>query len=79
MVCDIGMPDEDGYSLIHRVRAAEAGRAETTPALALTGYARSVDRTKALSAGYQMHMAKPVDPLELTAAVATLSKRTPVS
>lgn len=79
MVCDIGMPNEDGYSLIRRVRAAEAGRAEPTPALALTGYARSEDQAQALSAGFQMHMAKPIDPLELTAAVATLSKRIPVS
>ncbi|HEX8492548.1 MAG TPA: PAS domain S-box protein [Pyrinomonadaceae bacterium] len=79
MVCDIGMPGEDGYSLIRKVRAAEAGRDEQTPALALTGYARSEDRVQALSAGYQMHMAKPIDPLELTAAVATLSKRVPIN
>ena len=74
MICDIGMPGEDGYSFIRRVRAAEAGRAQQTPALALTGYARSEDRARALSAGYQMHVAKPIDPLKLTAAVATLSK-----
>lgn len=74
MVCDIGMPREDGYSLIRRVRAVEAGSAgPQTPALALTGYARAEDRSKALSAGYQMHVAKPVDPVELTMAVASLS------
>jgi CheY-like chemotaxis protein len=79
MICDIGMPDEDGYSLIRDVRAAEAGHAQQTPALALTGYARSEDRAQALSAGYQMHIAKPIDLLELTTAVAALSKRIAVS
>lgn len=74
MVCDIGMPNEDGYSLMRQVRATEAGRGEQTPALALTGYARSEDQVQALSAGYQMHMAKPVNPLELTVTVAALSK-----
>lgn len=79
MVCDIGMPNEDGYSLMRQVRAAEAGREEQTPALALTGYARSEDRIQALSAGYQMHLAKPINLLELTATVATLSKRVPIN
>jgi PAS domain S-box-containing protein len=79
MVCDIGMANEDGYSFMRKVRAAEAGRGEQTPALALTGYARSEDRVQALSAGYQMHMAKPINPLELTQIVATLSKRVPIN
>lgn len=79
MVCDIGMPEEDGYSFMRKVRAAEAGRAEQTPALALTGYARSEDRARAISAGYQMHMPKPIDPVRLTTAIVTLSKHTPVS
>ncbi|HKZ79292.1 MAG TPA: PAS domain S-box protein [Pyrinomonadaceae bacterium] len=75
MVCDIGMPEEDGYSLIRRVRLAEANRTEQTPAVALTGYARSEDRARALASGYQMHIAKPIDPFELTTAITRLAKR----
>ena len=79
MVCDIGVPEEDGYSLIRKVRAAEGDQVDRTPAVALTGYARSEDRAKALSAGYQMHVAKPIDPLELTAVVARLTGRVPAN
>lgn len=75
MICDIGMPGEDGYSLIRRVRALEADGPEQTPALALTGYARSEDRARAIAAGYQMHIAKPIDPVELTTAITKLAKR----
>ncbi len=55
------MPDEDGYSLIRKVRALADARA-TVPALALTAYARGEDRTQALRAGFNMHLAKPIDP-----------------
>jgi len=79
MVCDIGMPGEDGYSLIRRVRLAEADSEEQTPAVALTGYARSEDRARALASGYQMHITKPIDPLELTTAITKLTKRDPQS
>ena len=75
MVCDIGMPGEDGYSLIRRVRLAEADAEEETPAVALTGYARPEDRARALASGYQMHITKPIDPLELTAAISKLTRR----
>jgi PAS domain S-box-containing protein len=75
MVCDIGMPGEDGYSLIRTVRAAESNRATQTPAVALTGYARSEDRARALAAGYQLHIAKPIDPIELAYAIIKLTKR----
>jgi signal transduction histidine kinase/CheY-like chemotaxis protein len=70
IVSDIEMPGEDGYSLIHKVRRRQP--LSQIPAIALTAYARSVDRVRALEAGFQMHIAKPVDPAELVAAVKTL-------
>jgi signal transduction histidine kinase/ActR/RegA family two-component response regulator len=71
LVSDIGLPGQDGYSLIRRIRLTEpeTGR---MPAIALTAYTRSVDRVRALAAGFQMHLAKPVEPSELTAAVKSL-------
>ncbi len=72
MVSDIGMPGEDGYDLIRTVRALESEKDETIPALALTGYASAEDAARARVAGYQTHMAKPVAPSDLVAAVATL-------
>jgi PAS domain S-box-containing protein len=74
LVCDIGMPDQDGYDLIHAVRANPATR--DIPAAALTAFARTDDRKRSLLAGFQTHVAKPVDPAELTAAVASLAFRT---
>src|SRR5690606_29787967 len=63
MISDIGLPEEDGYTLLRRVRALEAEHriplAERMPAIALTGYARSEDRVHALVAGFQAHVAKP--------------------
>ncbi len=76
LLSDIGMPDEDGYSLIKRVRALGAYEAGKVPALALTAYARSEDRVRAMAAGYQMHLAKPVEPAELIMIVASLAGRT---
>ena len=67
------MPDEDGYELIRRVRALPPTKAADIPAVALTAFARSEDRTRALLAGYQIHLAKPVEPAELIAVVASLS------
>lgn len=75
LVSDIGMPGEDGYALIGQVRALGPGQGGATPALALTAYARSEDRLKALLAGFQMHLAKPVETLELLATVASLAGR----
>jgi signal transduction histidine kinase/DNA-binding response OmpR family regulator len=72
LVSDIGMPGEDGYTLIRRIRTlpnAEGGR---TPAVALTAYARSEDRIRAVTAGFQHHLTKPVEPAELLAIVASL-------
>jgi CheY-like chemotaxis protein len=70
MVSDIGMPGVDGYELIRRVRAGSAAR--DVPAVALTAYARPEDCARALGAGYQAHLTKPIDPIELLAAVARL-------
>jgi signal transduction histidine kinase/CheY-like chemotaxis protein len=72
LMSDIGMPGEDGYALIRQVRALPAERGGRTPAAALTAYARDEDRTRALAAGYQLHIAKPFSPADLLAAVADL-------
>ena len=76
LISDIGMPGEDGYTLIRRVRALGAERGGRVPALALTAYARSEDRMRAVAAGYQMHVAKPVEPAELVMMVASLAGKT---
>jgi PAS domain S-box-containing protein len=75
MVTDIGMPGEDGYSLIRRVREWERGRAGHIPAVALTAFGRVEDRIRALSAGFQMHVTKPVEPDELAVAIMSLIRR----
>ena len=77
LISDIGMPDEDGYSLIGRVRALGPERGGTVPALALTAYARAEDRVRAVRAGFQTHVVKPVEPAELITMVASLAGRTP--
>ncbi len=76
LVSDIGMPEEDGYSLIRKIRALAPERGGRTPAAALTAYAGVEDRKRALLAGYQVHVPKPVDPTELLAVVASLAGRT---
>jgi PAS domain S-box-containing protein len=76
IISDIGMPDEDGYSLIKRIRELPAERGGGLPAVALTAYARSEDRIKALRANFQMHIPKPVEPPELIVVVANLAGRT---
>jgi PAS domain S-box-containing protein len=73
LVCDIGMPGEDGYSLIRRLRVLEQRQENALPAVALTAYARSEDRTKAVRSGFQNHLAKPVEPAELLAVVRSLA------
>jgi signal transduction histidine kinase/CheY-like chemotaxis protein len=75
MLSDIGMPGEDGYSLIRRVRQLPPEQGGQTPAAALTAFARTEDRRRALLAGFEMHLSKPVEIHELCAVVATLVRR----
>ena len=75
IVSDIGMPGEDGYEFMRKVRALPADQGGRTPAAALTAFARSEDRTRALRAGYQTHVTKPVELAELAAVVASLAAR----
>jgi CheY-like chemotaxis protein len=77
LIADIGMVGTDGFELIRRIRAARDEEMRTVPAVALTAYARAEDRVKALQAGFQMHLAKPVDLAELIVAVAALARRSP--
>jgi len=74
LVSDIGMPGEDGYSLIKKIRALDTAQRDIT-ALALTAYASLEDRTRVHAAGFQMHVAKPVEPLQLVEAIARLAGR----
>jgi signal transduction histidine kinase/ActR/RegA family two-component response regulator len=75
LISEIGLPDEDGYALVRRIRQHEAARGGFLPAITLTGYARADDRTRALAAGFQAHVAKPVEPGELIAAIADVTGR----
>lgn len=72
VLSDIGMPDMDGYEFMRTLRRAEEERSELTPAIAVTAYAATADRQRALLSGYQMHIAKPIEATELIAAIATL-------
>jgi len=74
IVSDIGMPGEDGYSLMQKVRSSDNSY-RRVPAVALTAFARAEDRMKALTAGFNMHVPKPVEPAELTTVIASLIKR----
>jgi signal transduction histidine kinase/ActR/RegA family two-component response regulator len=74
LVADIGMPLEDGYALMRKVRALPPEQGGCTPAVALTAYARSEDRAMALSAGFDMHVPKPIDPVELLLTVTNLGR-----
>ncbi len=73
LVSDIAMPDRNGYDLIREVRLREPERGGKIPAVAVTAYARAEDRVRVLAAGFQMHVAKPIDPDELIAVVASLT------
>jgi PAS domain S-box-containing protein len=72
IIADIGMPDEDGYAFIQKVRRVEADRGGQLPAIALTAYARKEDRERALAAGYRMHLSKPFNPIAIVQAIAQL-------
>ncbi len=73
LVSDIGLPNEDGYTLIKRIRALPASQGGRVPAIAVSGYARAEDRKRALAEGFQVHLAKPVEPSELVSLVASLA------
>jgi PAS domain S-box-containing protein len=75
LICDLGMPAQDGFSLIRQLRVLEETQESVLPAVALTAYARSEDRTKAIRCGFQNHLAKPVEPAELLAVVSSLAGR----
>ena len=77
LLADIGMPEEDGYTLIRRIRALSSTHVAAIPAAALTAFARDEDRAEALEAGFQLHLPKPVDAFSLATAVATLSRMQP--
>jgi CheY-like chemotaxis protein/nitrogen-specific signal transduction histidine kinase len=74
LLADIAMPEEDGYSLIKRVRASSAPHTASIPAAALTSFARQEDRQLALQAGFHLHLSKPIDPRRLVEAVACLGR-----
>jgi CheY-like chemotaxis protein len=75
LVVDLGMPGMDGFELIRRIRSSQNPDIRAVPAAALTAFARSEDRIKALRSGFELHLSKPVDPGELVASVATLARR----
>ncbi|PYR62387.1 MAG: hypothetical protein DMF91_06915 [Acidobacteria bacterium] len=77
IVADLGMPIVDGYELIKRLRQSADGALRAIPAAALTAYARSEDRAKALESGFEMHLSKPIDPAELVASIRALARRRP--
>jgi len=73
-LCDIAMPDEDGYSLLRRVRELEREKGFTVPAIALTAFAKQEDEVQALAAGFQLFLSKPIDPVHLAQAIAQLAR-----
>lgn len=76
LLTDVAMPEEDGYELLQRIQAFEHDRGVTIPAIALTAYAKEEDRMKAISAGFQHFLTKPIAPTELTQAVAEVARST---
>jgi signal transduction histidine kinase len=76
LVSDIGMPDQDGYTMLRKLRQLPAERGGRTPAVALTAFGRTTDRIRALAAGFQAHIPKPVEPEELVIVIASLIGRT---
>ena len=75
LISDLGMPGDDGFALISKVRALPAERGGQIPAAALTAYVRGEDRVKVLRSGFQLHVSKPLEPNELVAVVANLAGR----
>ncbi|HEV2295078.1 MAG TPA: ATP-binding protein [Tepidisphaeraceae bacterium] len=79
LVSDIGMPDVDGYELMRRIRSHHDESRRQVPAIALTAFARSEDRTRAMLAGFNVHLSKPIEPAELAATVGSLTGRTGIA
>jgi CheY-like chemotaxis protein len=79
IICDVAMPDQDGHSFIRTIRSRSGAEGGRVPAIALTAHARAEDRTHSLLAGFQSHVAKPAEPTELVALIATLVGRTGIS
>jgi len=77
LLSDIGMPGEDGYSLIRKIRARTTAAGGRMVAVALTAYGSQEDRTKALSAGFQVHVGKPIEPSQLVSVVASVTGHGP--
>jgi CheY-like chemotaxis protein len=75
LLADLGMPDLNGFELIDRIRNSDQPEVREIPAIAVTAYARSEDRAKALRSGFQMHVPKPVDPEQLMATIAAMVNR----
>jgi CheY-like chemotaxis protein len=75
LISDLSMPEKDGFSLIHQVRKQEGPQSKRIPAIALTAHAGAEDRIRALAAGFQMHLAKPMEPDELVVSIASLTGR----
>ena len=75
LVSDIAMPGEDGYGLIERVRSLDNGDSQDIPAVAITAYAKDEDRERALSSGFQIYLAKPIELTELVSVVARAARR----
>jgi len=73
-VSDLGLPDQDGYALIRQLRQHEREHGGFLPAVALTGYARAEDRARVLASGFQAHVPKPVDPVELATVIADITR-----
>jgi CheY-like chemotaxis protein len=78
LICDIAMPEDDGYAALRRMRALEEARgvaaSQRIPAIALTAFSGNEERLRALSAGFQMHVAKPVDPVELILVIDNIAR-----
>ncbi|MBD2115100.1 MULTISPECIES: response regulator, partial [Cyanophyceae] len=74
LLCDIGMPEMNGYELIQQIRQRRHDQGGNIPAIALTAYAGEVNQQHALAAGFQLHLAKPIDPDLLVSTIATLVK-----
>jgi len=75
LISDIGMPEQDGYEFIREIRGRSPEDGGTVPAVAMTAFARPEDRTQAMMSGFQLHLAKPVEPADLIAVVANLMGR----